>query len=217
MLPRILFVDDFAERSKIAMICCLAWNIALFPEARERTRYINKVWAMTEADNPGPPPPGLENGFKADMHQLVEQKLDLFPRLHVNISGAELLPARGYDLLVVTTPSSREEIKLVSHPNILGLPHIIEFLEGIQRDTARQVDLIAEAKATQGALDDLMLTQMERVYAVQRAGLVGYHSILRHWWNSESAADTRAVISYWLLALDGIERDSKAILKTLQD
>jgi len=32
MLPHVLFVADFEERERIARVCCLAWNIGLFPQ-----------------------------------------------------------------------------------------------------------------------------------------------------------------------------------------
>ena len=46
-LPHVLFVDDFEERQRIAMICCLAWNISLFPDARQREEHIEMGWNMS--------------------------------------------------------------------------------------------------------------------------------------------------------------------------
>jgi hypothetical protein len=42
-LPQLLFVDDFEQQRRIAMICCLAWNISLFPETRQREEHIAMV------------------------------------------------------------------------------------------------------------------------------------------------------------------------------
>ncbi len=53
LLPHVLFVADFEERQRIAKVCCLAWNIALFPDAAERERQTEQVlldvWVDTEA------------------------------------------------------------------------------------------------------------------------------------------------------------------------
>jgi len=36
LLPHVLFVADFEERRRVARICCLAWNVGLFPNAGGR-------------------------------------------------------------------------------------------------------------------------------------------------------------------------------------
>lgn len=41
LLPYILFLPDFQERRQMTKICCLAWNIGLFPDAQQREQYIN--------------------------------------------------------------------------------------------------------------------------------------------------------------------------------
>src|ERR1035441_6118035 len=67
-LPHVLFVDDFEERRRIAMICCLAWNISLFPDARQREEHIEMTWNMGVNDNrPLPPLGGMEHGWKSEM------------------------------------------------------------------------------------------------------------------------------------------------------
>jgi len=38
LLPYVLFVADPEERERVARVCNLAWNIALFPSAAERTK-----------------------------------------------------------------------------------------------------------------------------------------------------------------------------------
>ncbi len=50
MLPHVLFVADFEERQRIAKVCCLAWNIALFPDAAERERQTKQVLDVILAD-----------------------------------------------------------------------------------------------------------------------------------------------------------------------
>jgi hypothetical protein len=113
-LPHVLFVDDFEERQRIAMICCLAWNISLFPEARQREEYIEMVWNMGLNDNhPLRPPDGMEHGWKEDMRMLIEKKHDLFPRLMRRIPKAELLQQKPHDVLSLKTDDGSDEISLV--------------------------------------------------------------------------------------------------------
>ena len=50
LLPHVLFVADFEERQRIAKVCCLAWNIGLFPDAAERERQTEQVLDMILAD-----------------------------------------------------------------------------------------------------------------------------------------------------------------------
>jgi hypothetical protein len=57
-LPHVLSVDNFGKRRRIGMIRCLAWNISLFPDARQREEHIEMVWNMSLNDNPLPPPDG---------------------------------------------------------------------------------------------------------------------------------------------------------------
>ena len=57
LLPHVLFVADPEERGRIAGACCLAWNIALFPDARERERHIERTLDLILDDGAVPPPP----------------------------------------------------------------------------------------------------------------------------------------------------------------
>ena len=50
LLPHVLFVADFEERQRIARVCCLAWNIGLFPDEAERERQTAQVLEMILAD-----------------------------------------------------------------------------------------------------------------------------------------------------------------------
>jgi hypothetical protein len=52
MLPHILFVDGFAERQHVVMICCLAWNISIFSDKQQRNQHIDMVWDMGLNNNP---------------------------------------------------------------------------------------------------------------------------------------------------------------------
>jgi hypothetical protein len=217
MLPHILFVRDFEERQKAVMSCCLGWNISLFPHAVLREQQIDMVWEMVEADNQESPPPGLEQGFKQDLRMLAAQKRDLFPWLMKNIPRAELNRNGTRDVLSIEAGKGVEEIQLVTHPDPMGLPYIIEVLRGMQRDTEEQVEQIQQARQTPGALSDIVTTQMATAYCVQRADLIGYHRMLGVWRDIQPAPSVKRLIDHWLGVLDEIEMHTKAVLGILTD
>ncbi|MBA3875112.1 MAG: hypothetical protein H0X30_38800 [Anaerolineae bacterium] len=216
MLPHVLFVRSFEERQKAAMSCCLGWNISLFPNALQRKQQIDRVWDRVEADNQEPAPPGLEQGFKQDLRMLTTQKQDLFPWLNTNIPRAELSQSDTHDILSIKTGHSGiEEIRLVTHPDPLGLPLIIEVLRGIQRDTAKQVELVERVMRGHGVFGDIETTQMTTAYCVQRADLIGYHRMLTVWRDTQPAPSLKRVIGHWLQILHEIEGNTKAVLGLL--
>ena len=217
MLPYILFVRDFEERKKTVMTCCLGWNISLFPDIEQREQQIDMVWKMVEADNQESPPPGLEQGFKQDLSKLVTQKRDLFTWLMKNIPKAELNRNETWDVLSIDAGKGVEEIQLVTHPDPMGLPYIIEVLRGIHRDTEAQVDLIQQARRTPGALKDIVTTQIVTAYCVQRAELIGYHRMLTVWLDIQPAPSVKRVIDHWLGVLNEIEMHTKTLLGILTE
>lgn len=217
MLPHVLFVRDFEERKKTVMTCCLGWNISLFPDIVQRQQQIDRVWEMVEADNQESPPPGLEQGFKQDLHRLVTQKRDLFPGLMKQIPSAELYRNDPWDVLSIDAGKGVEEIQLVTHPDPMGLPDIIEVLRGIHRDTEAQVNLIQQARRTPGALKHRVTTQIVTAYCVQCADLIGYHRMLTVWRDIQPAPSVKRVIGHWLGVLDEIEMHTKTLLGILTE
>lgn len=198
------------------MSCCLGWNISLFPGAAEREEHIERIWRMVAADTKGRHTPGLEKGFKQDLRVLVNLKADLFPWLLTNIPKADLIHSDTREVLnIATGTSGAEEIQVVWCPDPTGLPLVIDFLKGIQRDTAEQVELLAHERMTDGALTDIDATKMTTAYCVQRADLIGYRHILRVWRDTQPAASVKRVIGHWLGALDEIERDTRTVLTIL--
>lgn len=153
---------------------------------------------MIEADNRDAPPPDLEHGFKQDLRMLVPQKQELFPWTYANIPKADLIGAGIHDVLTIATgTSTTEEVEILAWPNPTGLPLIIEYLRGIQNDTA-QVGLLEQASRTPGAFTDIVATQMMTAYCVQRADLVGYQRILTVWRDAQPAPSVKRVIGHWL-------------------
>ena len=101
LLPHVLFVADADERGRVAHVCNLAWNIALFPTAAERERHVQATADLVARDaeggdaETGPPPPGLREGFAGELATLVALKRDLFPWQAGLITRADLAPAPG--------------------------------------------------------------------------------------------------------------------------
>jgi len=218
LLPHLLFLDDFAARQKIATACCLAWNISLLSNAAERTEHIDTAWKMTTRGDSGLlPPAGVELGFKGRLHDLIAQKQELFPRVLAKISKAELKRANGHDMLMAGIHDDSESVPLVAHPHPSGLPHFIEVLKGIYRDTAEQAAVLETAISTPGALGDTVRVRLELAYAKQRADLISYRRILARWSLDQPGPSVRRVIGYWLGVLDDIEGSTKATLCLLRN
>ena len=212
LLQYLLYVPTFELRQKLTKTCCLGWNIGIFPSAAEREQHIGMVWKMVEADNQESPPPGLEQGVKEEFRMLAAQKRDLFPWIKTNIPSATLRQNGTQDLLIVQAgKSDPQEIELVTCPDPLGLPLIIEHLRRIHQDTAAQVALLDHAKA----FDDIELTQMTTAYCVQRADLLGYHRMLTVWRDRLPEPSVKRVLGHWLGVVDEIEMDSKSVLEIL--
>jgi hypothetical protein len=217
LLPHLLFLDDFAARQKIAAACRLAWNISLLSDAAERTEHIDSAWKMTARGDSGlSPPAGVELGFKRKLHDLIAQKQELFPRVLAKISKAELKRANGHDVLMAGMHDDCEPVPLVAHPHPSGLPHFIEVLKGLCRDTAEQATVLETALSTPGALGDAVRVRLELAYAKQRADLIGYRQILSRWSLDQPGPSVRRVIGYWLGVLDDIEGSTKATLGLLR-
>jgi len=212
MLPHVLFVDRFEERRRVAMVCCLAWNISLFPDAREREAHIQKTWNMTLEDNPLPPPDGLEHGWKEDVRMLIEKKHDLFPRLLCRIPRADLVQQQPHDVLNVETDDGGETIPLVTHPRVEGLPLIIPVLRRMHEDTEKQLETLQRVAQIPDGLRTIIEPQMATAYCVQRADLIGYHRMLSVWREEQSDPLVRNGIGQWLSVIDTIESHTKQTL-----
>lgn len=192
MLPHVLFVPDVDARKKAVMNCCLGWNISLFPGSAERENHIDRIWRMVVANTRYVHSTGLENGFKQDIRMLINQKAALFPWLLTHIPKADLIHKDGHDVLDIATGSSgAEEVKVVWCPDPAGLPLVVDVLKGIQRDTAHQVDLLTQAKLTDGLLTDIDSTKMTTAYCMQRADLIGYRRTLTIWRETQPAPSVK--------------------------
>jgi len=211
-LPHVLFVDGFEERRRIAMICCLAWNISLFPDARQREEHIEMVWNMSLNDNPLPPPDGMEHGWKEDMRMLIEKKHDLFPRLMRRIPKAELVQQQPHDVLRIKTDDGSDKIPLVTHPGVEGLPQIIPALHRMREETKKQVETLRRIAQMPGGLKDVVEPRMATAYCAQRADLIGYHRMLTIWREAMPDPLIKNGIEQWLVVLDEIEAHTKAAL-----
>ncbi|MFJ3319036.1 hypothetical protein ACIPLR_27205 [Herbaspirillum huttiense] len=216
VLPHLLFINDLETRNKTAMVCCLAWNISLFPDPEERENHISRVWEIGDADTPEQAFPGLEREFKDELRMLVVQKNDLFPWTKINIPSVRLVACDKYDILQVKTGNSdEEEIKVITHPDPLGLPLIIDHLRDVQENTAEQIILLQRATGISTALSDVEKTQLATSYCVQRADMIGYRRILSVWRDAQPGPSVKRVIGHWLGVLEEIDSNAKSVLHLL--
>ena len=215
LLPHVLFVADFEERQRIAKVCCLAWNIGLFPNDAERERQTEQVLGMILADAAETAPPDFRDGFADELRMLVETKRDLFPWRFENVMEADLKQTPRADVLVVDNGKAVEHIDLSRRPPIEGLPIITKALVQMHRDTQAQRRTLEKACATPGLVEQVATPDMVTAYCAQRADLRGYHRMLTAWREETSMPEMKAGIDRFLQAVNEIEEDSKAVLEIL--
>ena len=214
LLPHVLFVADFEERERIAKVCSLAWNIGLFPDADDRERHVEQILALF-FDGEAAPPQGVRQGYGEELTMLADLKRDLFPWQSAHVMHAGLEPGAGLDILAVDADGAVERIELALHPSIMGLPHITKVLVGMHRDTRAQRGTLEKARKTPGLLEQVVGRDMLTAYCAQRADLRGYHRMLVAWSEASSEPDLKAGIGRFLLAMDEIEDDTKAVVGIL--
>jgi len=215
LLPYVLFEDVLETRKTKVKVCSLGRNISLFPDIAQREEQIDMVWKTIEAANQESPPPGLQQGFKEELRKLTAKKQDLFPWLIATIPRAELSQKGTRDVLTIETTEGVEKIQIVTHPDPMGLPRIIDILREIQKNTKKQVLLMERAMGTKGVFNDLEIAKMTTTFCVQRADLIGYHRMLTVWRETQSAPSVMRVIGHGLEVLNEIEANTKKVLKTL--
>ena len=216
MLPHVLYVDGFEERQRIVMICCLAWNISIFPDKQQREQHIDMVWDMGLNDNPNPPPDGMEQGWKSEMRMLVAQKRDLFPRLTGHIPKAELLQRKPYDVLSLRTSDDGDsETPLITHPRMDGLPLMVPLFRRMHEDTKKQIEILQRAAKMPGVLPKIVEPEMVTAYCSQRADLISYHRMLTLWWESRPDPAFKDALNLWLNVLGEVEANSKTVLSII--
>jgi len=222
LLPYVLFVADPEERERVARVCNLAWNIALFPSAAERERQVAATADLIARDAEGGaetgPPPGFREGFADELAMLAELKRDLFPWQPGLITRVDLKPAPGrgtVDVLSVETGEGVESVELVLNPSIMGLPRITKALVEMHQNTRAQRGTLERAQNTPGLLERAVTRDMLSAYCAQRADLRGYHRMLAEWRDEVSYnPELKAGIERFLVA-DEIEDDTKAVLGIL--
>lgn len=215
LLPHVLFVADFEERQQIVRVCCLAWNIGLFPYAEDRERHIKRAVDLIVTDAIGPTPPGFNQGFADELHMLVELKRDLFPWQFTTITRAELERTPRADILSVDDDKAATRIDLARSPTIVGLPVITKALVQMQRDTQQQRRTLEQAGTTPGLIEHVVTRDMVTAYCAQRADLRGYHRMLVTWREASHQPEMASAIERFLATIDEIEDDTKAVLGIL--
>ena len=218
LLPHVLFVADPEERGRIAGACCLAWNIALFPDARGRERHLERTLDLILDDGAvPPPPPGFREGFGGELRMLVDLKRDLFPWRLADVMGVSLEPGPGpRDVLVVDADGAIERVELALAPSIMGAHIITKTLVRMREDTeAQRATLEGAARDTPGLLERVVTRDMLTAYCAQRADLRGYHRMLAEWREEASGPELKSALGRFLSAVDEIEDDTRAVLGIL--
>lgn len=222
LLPNVLFVADPEERERVARVCHLAWNIALFPSASEREHHVQATADRIGRDAEGDaelPLPGFRQGFADQLAMLVELKRDLFPWQPGLITRVDLNPAAGrdtVDVLSLETAEGVERVELALNPSIMGSPRITSHLVEVRRNTRAQRGTLEEAQTTPRLLERVVTRDMLTAYCAQRADLRGYHRMLTEWREEvASEPELQAGIGRFLAALDEIEDDTRAVLGIL--
>jgi len=215
VLPHVLFVADLEERQRIAQVCCLAWNLALFPDAAECERHTEQVLDVILADAAETAPLDVRDSFADELRMLVEAKRDLFPWRFGNVIEAGIKRTPRGDVLAVDNGKAVERINLSRPPPIEGLPIITKALVQMHRDTQAQRRTLEEARTTPGLVEHVATPDMVTLYCAQRADLRGYHCMLTAWHEETSMPEMKAGIDRFLQAIEDIEEDSKAVLEIL--
>lgn len=215
MLPHVLFVADFGERERIARVCCLAWNIGLFPDAAERARHVESTLTLFFDGEEAPPPPGVREGYGEELHMLADLKRDLFPWRFETVMEAGLERAPRGDVLVVDNGKVVERIGLTPPPPIEGLPIITKAIVQMRGDTQAQRRTLEEASTMPRLVEQVATPDMVTLYCAQRADLRGYHRMLTAWHEQVSMPEMKAGIDRFIHAVNEIEDDSKAVLAIL--
>lgn len=175
LLPHVLFVADHEERGRIAKVCCLAWNIGLFPDACERARHVENTLAMFFDNEEVPPPPGMRDGYGEELHMLADVKRDLFPWQYANVTDARLEPGSPeIDVLAVDADGTTKRTELVLRPSIMGAHIVTGALVDMHRNTKAQRGTLEEAaRTTPELLEQAVGRDMLTAYCAQRADLRG--------------------------------------------
>ena len=214
-LPHLLFVAAFEERRRVVHACCLAWNIACFPDATDRERRIRETVDLLAADPLNPMPPGFREGYGGDLRMLAETKRDLFPWRLDTVMRAELDRGPRTDILVVDNGRGVERIGLATAPSPASLPRVAEVLAGMATDTAAQRRTLEEARRTPGLVEAVATPDMATAYCAQRADLRGYDRMLTVWGDASTDPATKAVAKGLLPVIDEIELDTRGVLAIL--
>lgn len=218
LLPHVLFVADPEERGRIAKVCCLAWNLALFPDAGQREHHLERTLDLLLDGAKATPPPGFRQGYGDEVRMLVDAKRDLFPWQLDNVMDARLAPATGgTDVLSVDTRQATERIELALTPSIMGAHIITKALVQMHQDTKAQRRTLEDAaRRAPDLLEQVATEDMLTAYCAQRADLRGYHRMLAEWREEvASEPELKASIGRFLAAVDEIEADTRAVLDVL--
>lgn len=194
LLPYLLFVDSFDDRRNLTDVVCFAWNVALFGDVDQREKHMAGVFE--------------EEGALVELRSMVAAKRELFPGVTQNVKSAELRRGKRYDELRIGAVNR----ELVTSPRPAGVPLILKALERLRDDTKAVFDLLKGSGDVGRVMDDVEATKFSTIYCIQRADLLSYGTMFRHWNDEFEALGLLPVMGKWQNLVQEVEHLTKGVL-----
>lgn len=194
LLPYLLFVDSFEDRRNLTDVVCFAWNVSLFGDVDQREMHMAGVFE--------------EEGALVELRSMVAAKRELFPGITQNVKSVELHRGKRHDELRIGAVNR----ELVTSPQPAGVPLILMALEKLRDDTKAVFDLLEGSGGVGRVMDDVEATKFSTIYCIQRADLLSYQTILRHWNAEFEALGLLPVLGKWQNQVQEVEALTKAVL-----
>lgn len=179
LLPYLLFVDNFDDRRNLTHVVCFAWNVALFGDVGLREQHMEAVFE--------------QEGALTELRSMVAAKRELFPGVTQNVKTAELSRGQRYDELRVGAVKR----DLVTSPRPAGVPLILKALEKLRDDTRAVFGLLKGAGDVGRVMSDVEATRIATIYCIQRADLLSYQTMFRHWNGEFEALGLLPIMGKW--------------------
>lgn len=194
LLPYLLFVDNFDDRRNLTHVVCFAWNVALFGDVGLREQHMAAVFE--------------QQGALAELRSMVEAKRKLFPGVVQNVKTAELGRGKRYDELRVGAVKR----ELVTNPRAAGMPLILKALERLRDDTRAVLGLLKGAGDVGRVMSDVEATRFATIYCIQRADLLSYQTMFRHWNGEFEVLGLLPIMGKWQNLAQEVDELTSAVL-----
>lgn len=194
LLPYLLFVNNFDDRRNLTHVVCFAWNVALFGDADQREQHMAGVFE--------------QEGALTELRSMVAAKRELFPGVTQNVKTAELNRGKRYDELLVGAVKR----ELVTSPRPAGVPLILKALERLRDDTKTVFGLLKGAGDVGKVMNDVEATRFATIYCIQRADLLSYRTMFRHWDGEFESLGLLPVMGKWQKLVQEVDDLTRSVL-----